>query len=223
MGRIDPMYQFSLDAYIDLFNQSIEKSQRSTKLEERISNLNEYHTYAVCRYTCRGLFERHKMLFSFQMCSKILEVAGKLNMDEHNFFLRGGVVLDKEGQMDNPCTGWLSDANWDNITELEKLTNFHGIMNSFEQYPRDWQAWFTSDEPETATLPGEWENACNEQQRMLIVRSLRQDRVAFCVTSFIINNLGSKFIEPPVLDMKSVRKVAGSGSAGKRFNMRFAC
>ncbi|KAK1153304.1 dynein heavy chain 2, axonemal [Acipenser oxyrinchus oxyrinchus] len=204
MGRIDPMYQFSLDAYIDLFNQSIEKSQRSTKLEERISNLNEYHTYAVYRYTCRGLFERHKMLFSFQMCSKILEVAGKLNMDEHNFFLRGGVVLDKEGQMDNPCTGWLSDANWDNITELEKLTNFHGIMNSFEQYPRDWQAWFTSDEPETATLPGEWENACNEQQRMLIVRSLRQDRVAFCVTSFIINNLGSKFIEPPVLDMKSV-------------------
>ena len=44
------------------------------------------------RYTCRGLFERHKLLFSFQMCSKILEAAGKLNMDEYNFFLRGGVV-----------------------------------------------------------------------------------------------------------------------------------
>ena len=44
------------------------------------------------RYTCRGLFERHKLLFSFQMCAKILEAAGKLNMDEYNFFLRGGVV-----------------------------------------------------------------------------------------------------------------------------------
>lgn len=44
------------------------------------------------RYTCRGLFERHKLLFSFQMCSKILQAAGKLNMDEYNFFLRGGVV-----------------------------------------------------------------------------------------------------------------------------------
>ena len=39
---------------------------------------------------------------------------------------------------------------------------------------------------------------------MLITRSLRQDRVSFCVTSFIINNLGSKFVEPPVLDMKQV-------------------
>lgn len=49
MGRIDPMYQFSLDAYIELFIMSIEKSQRSSKLEERIQNLNEYHTYAVYR------------------------------------------------------------------------------------------------------------------------------------------------------------------------------
>lgn len=44
------------------------------------------------RYTCRGLFERHKLLFSFQMCAKILEMSGTLKMDEYNFFLRGGVV-----------------------------------------------------------------------------------------------------------------------------------
>ena len=51
---------------------------------------------------------------------------------------------------------------------------------------------------------GEWESSCNELQRMLLVRSLRQDRVAFCVTSFIVNNLGSKFVEPPVLDLRQV-------------------
>ncbi|XP_048588102.1 dynein axonemal heavy chain 2 isoform X2 [Nematostella vectensis] len=204
MGRIDPMYQFSLDAYIDLFNNSIEKSQRSPNLDNRIQNLNEYHTYAVYKYTCRGLFERHKLLFSFQMCSKILEAAGKLNMDEYNFFLRGGVVLDREGQMDNPCTQWLTDTSWDNVTELDKLPNFHGIVTSFEQYPRDWNQWYTSSEPENTPLPGEWENACNELQRMLVVRSLRPDRVSFTATSFIVNNLGSKFVEPPVLDMSSV-------------------
>ncbi|XP_045081518.1 dynein axonemal heavy chain 2 isoform X2 [Coregonus clupeaformis] len=204
MGRIDPMYQFSLDAYIDLFNLSIEKSQRSHKLDERIANLNDYHTYAVYRYTCRGLFEVHKLLFSFQICAKILEVAGKLNMDEYSFFLRGGLVLDKESQMENPCSSWLAESNWDNVTELDKLANFHGLMASFEQYPRDWNLWYTSAGPETAQLPGEWENGCNELQRMLIVRSLRQDRVAFCVASFIINNLGSRFVEPPVLDMKAV-------------------
>ena len=95
-----------------------------------------------------------------------------------------------------------------------------GIANSFEQYPRDWHQWFTSAEPENTPLPGrihaqthilsllflllfltpnsppagEWENSCNELQRMLIVRSMRPDRVPFCVTTFIINNLGSKSV-----------------------------
>ena len=203
MGRIDPMYQFSLDAYIQLFNSSIDKSTHHAKLEDRILALNEFHTYAVYKYTCRALFEKHKLLFSFQTCAKIMEAAGKLDMEEYSYFLKGGIVLDRETQMDNPCA-WLNDASWDNVTELDKLTNFHGIANSFEQYARDWNLWYTSGEPESAPLPGEWQNSCNELQRMLIVRSLRLDRVAFCATSFIVNNLSNRFVEPPVLDMSAV-------------------
>ena len=48
--------------------------------------------------------------------------------------------------------------------------------------------------PPPSTYVGEWENSCNELQRMLIVRSMRSDRVPFCVTTFIINNLGSKSV-----------------------------
>lgn len=54
-------------------------------------------TYAP-RYACRGLFECHKLLFSFHMCAKILEVAGSLHTDEYSFFLRGGVVSGAVGQ-----------------------------------------------------------------------------------------------------------------------------
>ena len=50
MGRIDPMYQFSLDAYIELFNNSIDKSLKHPKLDERINFLNDYHTFAVYQY-----------------------------------------------------------------------------------------------------------------------------------------------------------------------------
>lgn len=47
MSQIDPMYQFSLDAYITLFMQSIDKSPKNSMVAERISNLNKYHTFAV--------------------------------------------------------------------------------------------------------------------------------------------------------------------------------
>lgn len=55
ISAIDPMYQFSLDAYNALFMLSIDKSPKRTKLSERIDSLNEYHTHAVYRYK-RGSF-----------------------------------------------------------------------------------------------------------------------------------------------------------------------
>lgn len=50
MSFIDPMYQFSLDSYINIFNNSIEKSPKIADLDERIDSLNEYHTYAVYKW-----------------------------------------------------------------------------------------------------------------------------------------------------------------------------
>jgi len=37
------------------------------------------------------------------MCVKILEGQGKMNQAEYNYFLKGGVVLDRSSQMINPC------------------------------------------------------------------------------------------------------------------------
>ncbi|KAF5308522.1 hypothetical protein FQR65_LT06187 [Abscondita terminalis] len=203
MGKIDPMYQFALDSYTILFTQSLDKSTKSNNLPERIANINDYHTYAVYKNTCRTLFEMHKLLFSFHMCIKILEAQSKIVPHEYNFLLKGGVVLDREHQVDNPCY-YLNEEAWDNVTELDKVPGFHGVISSFEQYTRDWRDWYLHTEPETLPLIGEWEEICNEFQKMLFVRCIRQDRLSFSITNFLINQMGPKFIEPPVLDIKSV-------------------
>lgn len=85
------MYQFSLDFYTELFKNSIKKSNIAEQLNERIENLNEYHTYAVYENVCRGLFERHKLLFLFQIYTKILISENKINKDEFEFLLTGGI------------------------------------------------------------------------------------------------------------------------------------
>ena len=59
----------------------------------------------IFRNTCRALFEKHKLLFSFHMCIKILNAQGKIVAGEYAFLLKGGVVLDRENQMENPCSG----------------------------------------------------------------------------------------------------------------------
>jgi dynein heavy chain, axonemal len=58
----------------------------------------------VCRNTCRALFERHKLLLSFHMVSRILFQSGKLSSHEYLFLLKGGVVLDRSEQPENPTS-----------------------------------------------------------------------------------------------------------------------
>jgi dynein heavy chain len=124
-----------------------------------------------------------------------------VNNDEWQFFLRGGLVLDKANQPNNPAPEWISEEGWDNVTALDELPHFKGVVNSFEQSITAWEDWYRSNEPEAAELPGEWESKCNELQRMIFVRSLRIDRAVFASTTYVANSLGRKFVEPPVLDL----------------------
>ena len=209
-GGIDTMYQFSLDSYIHLFENSIQRSADklgSTSLEERILTLNNWHTDAVYNSTCRALFEKHKLLLSLHMTMRILMDRKEVNNDEYIFLMRGGQILDKQGRSPNPCPQsdpWLSERAWDNILELEKLLNFHGIVASFEQNLSQWRQWFLSEVPEDAQLPSEWQNktADNYLQRMILVRCLRPDRILFMVYQFVTDKLGKQYVEPPAFNLR---------------------
>ncbi|CCW65070.1 unnamed protein product [Phytomonas sp. EM1] len=207
LGAIDSMYQFALDSYIELFQHSIRRSAEkitSRSMDERIKTLNAWHTAAVYTNTCRGLFERHKLLFAFHMTMRILQAAGRVNLEEYAFLMRGGQILDKQGRLPNPAPSWLSERCWDHLLELDKLTNFHGIAAHVEQNADLWREWYLLELPEEAELPGEWQNLCRENyiQKMIFVRCLRPDRLVFMVYEFIEDQLGAQFVEPPTFNLK---------------------
>jgi len=219
LSRVDPMYQFSLSSYNELFNGSIVKSRKSSDavvsrknddenveglLVARIREINDFHTYGVYAYACRGLFERHKILLSLQICIKTMQHENKLPNEELDFLLRGGNVVDRSDQRPNPAKDLLDAAQWDNVTELDKLAAFNGIAASFEQSRRDWSKWILSAAPEQECLPGEWDGKLTELQKMLIIRSLRLDRCLNSCVNLVAENIGTKFVEPPPFDLEAV-------------------
>ena len=57
----------------------------SDNVEKRIDNINDYFTFSLYSNVCRSLFEKHKLLFSFLVCVRILMNDNKINLVSTNF------------------------------------------------------------------------------------------------------------------------------------------
>lgn len=72
LANIDPMYQYSLAWFLNLFVNAILKAPKSNVLEERLEHLNYYFTKSIYQNVCRSLFEKDKLVISLVMCLGIL-------------------------------------------------------------------------------------------------------------------------------------------------------
>ena len=91
LANIDPMYQYSLLFFINLFIAAIQNSQPSEDLQERLGFLNEEFLISLYRNICRSLFEKDKLIFSFLLTCKLNEMKNNLDIEELRFLLTGGI------------------------------------------------------------------------------------------------------------------------------------
>ncbi|GFO33725.1 dynein heavy chain 12, axonemal-like, partial [Plakobranchus ocellatus] len=246
LPNIDPMYQYSLTWFVNLFIMSIHDSNKSKIVERRLRYLSDHFTlqlydnicrslfakhklvfsFLLCanlqfnkskiverrlRYlsdhftynlycnVCRSLFEKDKLLFSFILCSNILLARNDLNHEEYMFFLTGGVGL--ENKLANPDPSWLIDKSWDEICRMSELKHFKGFRQDFVQNVNKWRDFYNEKEPHKAAIPEPWQSKLNDFQRMIILRTIRPDKIVLAITDFVMEKLGKKFVEPPPFDL----------------------
>lgn len=49
-------------------------------VEQRIININEFFTFSLYSNVCRSLFEKHKLMFAFLLCARIMMNENKIDM-----------------------------------------------------------------------------------------------------------------------------------------------
>ncbi|KAK5640705.1 hypothetical protein RI129_009252 [Pyrocoelia pectoralis] len=194
LANIDPMYQYSLNWFINLYNQSITNSEKADNLVERMDNLNSYFTTSIYRNVCRSLFEKDKLIFSLVLAVGILRSQGLIDEDCWSFLLTGGVALDNP--YPNPAPEWLSDKSWSEVVRSSNLKSLGEFKNSVQRNIKDWKLFYDSSNPHELPCPAPLNNL-KDLQRLVAIRCIRPDKVVPAVALYIVDNMGQLFLEPP--------------------------
>lgn len=64
-----------------------------------------------------------------------------------------------------------------------------------------WKAIFDSTNPAEQPLPEPWEQNLAPVQKLMVLRVLRPDKLVLAVQRFVLNEMGSKFVEAPPFDL----------------------
>ncbi|KAF8276972.1 putative dynein heavy chain [Trypanosoma cruzi] len=208
LSMINSMYEYSLSAFLhDVFGYSITKSDASFEIKDRLNNIIRALTYNLYCYVCMGIFEKDKLMLSFQMAIRLLTQENRMDRSELEFFLRGCVLASKD-YPSNPVE-WLTERQWNDICKLSTTCQvFANLRNDVSENLEEWHHWYALDRPEdpSSVIPCGYNERISEFQLLCLLRCFRGDRVYTAATNFISNCdlLGERYVIPPILRYKDV-------------------
>ena len=223
LPNIDPMYQYSLEYFKKLFNYCLDISEKSKELELRLEIISNFVTKFMYTNVCRGLFSRHKLIFSFLIYSSIFRNTGKsgngftraasgasstskcgkaqegfISAAEWSFLLRGGFGATPK----NPDPSFISQQQWEMCGGLEEALPdlFQGFTSHLTSHLKEWKSWAASEDPIKASLPPPFHEKLNLLQKMCVLKIFRREKLVFATEQVVADNLGRQFVEsPPVV------------------------
>jgi dynein heavy chain, axonemal len=202
LSIISEMYEYSLTAYLVVFKNALETARKDNILQNRLRNIKDKLTMLVYDFVCMGIFEKHKLMFSFQMTTMIMDGEGELNKIELDFFLKGNTSLEA-GSRPNPFT-WLSNNGWKDLSRIVALgPSWVNLSADIEGNEKTWKDWYDIEAPEQTSFPCGYSDTLSKFQQLLVVRIFRPDRVVNAIKSFIIDRMNDYYVKsPPINYMK---------------------
>ncbi|ORC84913.1 dynein heavy chain [Trypanosoma theileri] len=210
LWKIDHMYQYSLEAFMVVFNKALMKATQpedKKDVAKRVENVLQSIMETVFAYVSRGLFERHKLILSSLLTFAILQRQGDIDVKQLDFLLRGKKKLG----VPRPETvvEWCPEPNW---AAVQALADVEGSTPPFNYLPNDmaennrWKQWTETEKPELEKMPSEWKNL-TQFQRLLVLRCLRPDRLTSALETFVCDSLGRFFVSDQTVDISvSIRE-----------------
>lgn len=155
-------------------------------------------------FTCMGIFERHKLMFSFQMTTMIMDGDDILNKTELDFFLKGNTSLD---EIEAKPHKWMSENGWKDAIKLDEMGGvFDGFVQNVKSNEKAWKEWYDLEAPEMNPMPSGYDKKLDKFQSLLICKIFRNDRCINAIKNFIIAQMADIYVKSPPIDYEKIYK-----------------
>lgn len=209
LAKVDPMYQYSLQYFTNLYRTRIQESEKSDDLQQRLNILLDDLNVSFYVNICQGLFEIHKLLFSFMVTAQIQRANEDISDKQWSFFIRGPSEQ-VEDPPASPCD-WLPAETWVNLLRTTKSlgsagTFFYSIQQELKDKAKSsqWEKWYKSFDtiPAGDKFPGQ--ESVSAFMRLLVIQCFRPARGVAGVKDFVNTQLGSRYVKSPPFDLHQV-------------------
>ncbi|XP_049878805.1 dynein axonemal heavy chain 1-like [Pectinophora gossypiella] len=202
MANVDPMYQYSLEWFVKLFIRSMAETEPNEDIVERVETIIHHFTFLLYQNVCRSLFERHKLLFAFLVCVRILIDKGVIRYSEYSFLLIGGKILE---ETENPDPKWISERMWLNIQQMASLPTMNKfVTHDFPAQLKFFKNYYDAMNPHRLPLPKPLDSQLDTFQKLLILKCLRPDKLIPGLQDYVVHGLGARFVEPQPADLAAL-------------------
>jgi len=104
----------------------------------------------------------------------------------------------------NPAPDWVSDRAWKEILTLPALPKFVDFAKNFGNDIDRWKEMFDSATPHREEFPPMWQESLDSFQKLLVMRSLRYDKLTLMMQDFVANKIGQEFLEPQTANLSLI-------------------
>lgn len=194
LSNINPLYQYSLQWYVNLFVQSIESANKSKDLSRRLKFLMDSITVNLFNNVCRSIFEKDKLLFSFLLTCRIMISCGQLQQQQFLYFLKGSeseALANEKSPVE-----WIPDEMWNQLLQLDEMEEFQSISKAILENQEEWREFYNCMDPDNFRMPYPWFGKINRFEKLIVTKILRPDRLIREIQAFVDIELGTIYHPP---------------------------
>jgi len=187
----------------------------SADIEDLVKELIEKITENLYVNVCRGLFESHKIIYSFMICTSIQKNVGLIDEASFNLLLRGQGVYDKSEQpsylQNQDVHDFMSEQQWDlaYCMQLKLGQYFHRLssdiladIDSFRAYSKS-QAEGSKSCFENLPGRGQYKDLPSFQ-KLLLIKLFKPHQLAHALKEYVELNLGTLYSLSPTTSMEDL-------------------